>query len=432
MILTKLLDNKFCGSTILTVILNLPRSRFSVLNGRHWLADLLIGTNSIDTPPNLPLRKFPLVHKTRGIIAFIRHFFKEVRLPNLHELRIWYLKNRQKVLTLTGVGLFVLAALVIPAAGRAVGALDISPAANLNGSVLSSAFSAPSFSGIDQSASSSLDGSQLLPAASIFSSGAAENIGSAAPQQVLASATAQKPYIVYTVKSGDVLSLIAQEYNVSLNSVLASNNLSETDYIQPGQQINIPAVDGVLYTVRSGNTLAGIVSQFNGSLAKTITENDITNNTITPGDQILIVGGTAPQSMVSVANASYDSLTSLLALPTHGIITQGLHPYNAVDIGNNCGTPVYAAQSGTVYIAKTSGWNGGYGHYVKIDDLAHALGTLYAHFEKIFVVVGQHVNQGDEIGLMGETGNATGCHLHFEVHGAVNPIAARYSLGDRI
>ena len=49
---------------------------------------------------------------------------------------------------------------------------------------------------------------------------------------------------------------------------------------------------------------------------------------------------------------------------------------------------------------------------------ATGLRTRYAHLSKVFVEIGDYVKQGDKIGLMGQTGDATGCHLHFEIYGA--------------
>ena len=102
------------------------------------------------------------------------------------------------------------------------------------------------------------------------------------------------------------------------------------------------------------------------------------------------------------------------------IKTQGLHGYNAVDLADPTGTPIMAAAAGTVIVSKTSGWNGGYGSYVVI---AHANNTqtLYAHMSNNISYVGMKVFQGQVIGYVGETGLATGPHLHFEVRGAKNP-----------
>ncbi len=75
------------------------------------------------------------------------------------------------------------------------------------------------------------------------------------------------------------------------------------------------------------------------------------------------------------------------------------------------GTDVMAAASGTVVEA---GYNGAYGNQVVIE---HEDGyyTTYSHLSEIDVVVGQEVTAGDTIGAVGNTGNSTGAHLHFEV-----------------
>jgi murein DD-endopeptidase MepM/ murein hydrolase activator NlpD len=85
--------------------------------------------------------------------------------------------------------------------------------------------------------------------------------------------------------------------------------------------------------------------------------------------------------------------------------------HTGLDIANFCGIPVYASGKGVVTFA---GWEGDYGQNIIIN---HGNGyvTRYAHLSKIAVKVGQTVLKGDYIGNVGETGFATGCHLHFEV-----------------
>ncbi len=103
-----------------------------------------------------------------------------------------------------------------------------------------------------------------------------------------------------------------------------------------------------------------------------------------------------------------------------GVRSQGLHGYNAVDLAAPVGTDIRAAASGVVIIARSSGYNGGYGSYVVI---SHPNGTqtLYGHMSKVLIVQGATISQGDLIGNVGNSGKSTGPHVHFEIRGATNP-----------
>ncbi len=106
----------------------------------------------------------------------------------------------------------------------------------------------------------------------------------------------------------------------------------------------------------------------------------------------------------------------LFVMPTKGIFTSGfgyrwgvLHA--GIDLANSIGTPIHAVSDGVVIDA---GPTAGYGMWVK---LRHADGTvtLYGHVNTTMVSVGQRVMAGDQIATMGNRGNSTGPHLHFEV-----------------
>ena len=94
--------------------------------------------------------------------------------------------------------------------------------------------------------------------------------------------------------------------------------------------------------------------------------------------------------------------------------------HNGIDLAAPVGTKIYAADGG---IVTYSGWQNGYGYVVKIDH-GGLYETVYAHCSRLIVSAGEKVYQGQNIALVGSTGNSTGPHLHFEIYynGAVkNP-----------
>ena len=115
-----------------------------------------------------------------------------------------------------------------------------------------------------------------------------------------------------------------------------------------------------------------------------------------------------------------------------------LHPllgysrmHKGIDFGVPSGSPIMASAAGTISFA---GWHGGHGNYVMVDH-GKGLATAYAHMSRINVKPGQHVNQGQVIGLVGSTGLSTGPHLHYEVwvNGqAVDPAGAKFKTGTQL
>lgn len=107
--------------------------------------------------------------------------------------------------------------------------------------------------------------------------------------------------------------------------------------------------------------------------------------------------------------------------PGTTIITSGVGPrwgtnHNGIDIsGSNAyGSPIVAADGGTVIVAVHSGWGGGYGLHVMIDH-GNGYTTVYGHASSVLVNVGDKVSQGQTIAYIGSTGDSTGPHLHFEI-----------------
>jgi LysM repeat protein len=233
---------------------------------------------------------------------------------------------------------------------------------------------------------------------------------------------------VYTVRSGDTLSHIAEMYGVTSNTILWANDLSRASEIREGQSLIILPIAGVRHTVVKGDTLASIAKKYDGKTDEILSYNHISEDDgLVVGSTLVIPGGaihTAPVAKtVSPTKTTGSNGTTggaWLSHPAPGTIkTQGLHGYNAVDFAAGVGTPIRAAAGGEVIVSKSSGWNGGYGQYVVIKH-SNGAQTLYAHLSRNDVAVGDYVSQGELIGAMGNTGRSTGPHLHFEVRGAKN------------
>lgn len=136
----------------------------------------------------------------------------------------------------------------------------------------------------------------------------------------------------------------------------------------------------------------------------------------------------SPQPVVNPVKLEHDVLNNvetdciyLFPVPNSSEITQEYSAeHKAIDIAASSGSPVYAAEDGTVSYVQI--WDGSYdttgmmsyGHMVEV---RHADGntTLYAHLSEINVQQGEKVVRGQRIGRVGSTGNSTGYHLHFEV-----------------
>ena len=91
--------------------------------------------------------------------------------------------------------------------------------------------------------------------------------------------------------------------------------------------------------------------------------------------------------------------------------------HTGLDIATSIGTPIKAAASGTVTF---SGWKGSYG-YLMVVTHSNGVQTYYGHCSKLYYNAGQTVSQGQTIAAVGNTGNSTGPHLHFEIR--INGVA---------
>jgi murein DD-endopeptidase MepM/ murein hydrolase activator NlpD len=233
----------------------------------------------------------------------------------------------------------------------------------------------------------------------------------------------------YKVKPGDNLAAIAARFHVSTMSVAWANDLKSKTDIHNGQTLSIPPVTGLIVTVTPTDTLDSLAARYGVNGTDILATNGLDDPNLVVG-QVLVVPGakgapmpdpkpatartSRPATNTARPPAVYRGGTFLWPVVGGGnYISQYFHyGHYAIDIAADYGSTVRAAAAGTVTFA---GWkNNGGGYQVWI---AHGSGlyTTYNHMSAISVGLGQHVARGQQVGRVGQSGNATGPHCHFEV-----------------
>jgi hypothetical protein len=175
----------------------------------------------------------------------------------------------------------------------------------------------------------------------------------------------------HLVRPGETLAAIGRLYGVNWQTLAKVNHLPDPHRIEIGQAMWIPPQGG---TVRNGARPLAVPSRF-------------------------------------VPNGR-------LQWPTDGLLssafgTRGGRFHGGIDISGEGGTPIMAAAEGMVMFSGRG--PDGYGNAVMLDH-GDGLRTLYAHNERNVVRQGDRVRRGQIVALMGESGRASGTHVHFEVH----------------
>lgn len=231
---------------------------------------------------------------------------------------------------------------------------------------------------------------------------------------------------LYVVHEGDSLARIAKLFGVSTNTVMWANNLTRNSVLKAGDTLVILPISGVRHTVAKGDTLASIAKKYKADKDEIAQYNDLADGALVVGDTLVVPDGEIAAAPVrsrtgGTVRGGGPVYEGYYLRPVSGAKkTQGIHGYNGIDLGAPIGTPVLASASGQVIVARSSGWNGGYGKYIVVKH-DNGTQTLYAHLNGLEVEQGYSVIQGQVIGYVGTTGKSTGPHLHFEVRGATNP-----------
>lgn len=264
----------------------------------------------------------------------------------------------------------------------------------------------------------------------------------------------------YTVKKGDTPSEIAVKYNMSLGTLETLNSNNVEGLMFEGKQVKVQSAkpflsvkivkqvtyqktldyktvttqDSSKYTDYSVVSVKGqegqqqLVDKVTYVDGVEIARENVSTTVLQDAVDKQVVVGTKKRPTYSGSGQSSGSL--MWPVPSvHNITSTFAWRWGSmhwgIDIaGHGGGQTIVAADGGTVEYVVASGWGDGYGHHLQINH-GNGIETLYAHCSTILVQPGQKVSKGQPIAYIGNTGDSSGYHCHFEVHvngSKINPL----------
>lgn len=246
--------------------------------------------------------------------------------------------------------------------------------------------------------------------------------------------------VTYTIQQGDTLSAIAPRYGMTTSALINMNSEVNPTRIKPGDMVlvskavpmlSVKSIKTVTYEEAVPYKTENISDPSLYKNQKKVKVQGVEGSQLVMAEVVLMDGEeterrileTTPLEepvtkvvLVGTKPLPPTAPTGVLGRPTRGKITsyfgyRGREFHTGIDIANSRGTPIYAADGGTVSFA---GWKGNYGYCIIINH-GNGIETLYAHNSKLYVKAGQKVAKGTQIAAMGSTGRSSGNHLHFEV-----------------
>jgi murein DD-endopeptidase MepM/ murein hydrolase activator NlpD len=246
------------------------------------------------------------------------------------------------------------------------------------------------------------------------------------PVSIPTQALADRAAIRYVIKDGDTLDGIAHAFNVSMREIMWSNPGLRLP-LKMGQALELPPVPGVVVLVKKGDTAASLATAYGVDETTILGFNHLRGPDLAAGSVLVV-----PVDLTVGPNLA----TGLPADPLHPGALQCpipgaemiqkfgptsfaleppyagyLHFHTGVDLLADYGTPINAAAGGRVTAV---GFADYFGLRVQILD-SYGLVEIYAHMEDTSVTLGQAVQQGQKVGLVGSTGLSIGSHLHLQL-----------------
>jgi surface antigen len=219
--------------------------------------------------------------------------------------------------------------------------------------------------------------------------------GTLAKRQVVSTAgNATRDISTYTVQAGDTISSIASQFGITTSTVKWANDLSDVDFVSPGDTLTILPISGLLYTVQNGDTADSLAAKYQANAAQITSYNDAETKGLQPGSKIIIPDGISQEAPKPVSTpravASSGAAPKLTTYAgtgggySYGYCTYYVALRRAVP-GNwgNANTWYYNAQIsgfsvGSVPVAGAIAWTGAgyYGHVAYVESAGGGIVTI--------------------------------------------------------
>ena len=229
----------------------------------------------------------------------------------------------------------------------------------------------------------------------------------------------------HVVTAGETLSGIAQRAKVPLVAIAEANGLSDPYRVRLGQKLVIPRQRS--HTVKKGDTGFAIGFQYGVPFSQIALANGIKQDAVLKVGQKLII-----PAMLTISPTMSTVTEPAFRRPHDGAVILGWRRradgtgHEGLDFRVKTGDMIRASAAGSVIFAGKAPER--FGNLVVID---HGNGwhTAYGHLDRITVKKGDTIRKGERLGLGGQSGEATGPELHFEIRHDGQPIDAAPKLG---
>ena len=212
-----------------------------------------------------------------------------------------------------------------------------------------------------------------------------------------------------TVAEADLVQYVAAELGTLPQTLLDNNpSLRPDQWIQRGAELIVPATPGKLITVAAGDTLYGLADRHGIDVGDITHTNGarLVDEVIVPGQQLLVP---IPIPVFHWPIDGGEDSDGFGICRTWDCSWR----HRGLDVADDAGAAIYAPADGIVTFAGGNPGTG-LGYYVQIQH-QHGFSSVLAHLSQWNVRLGEQVRRGQIVGLLGNTGNSTGPHLHFEI-----------------